>query len=256
MIKKHCSILFLSAFFIANLAAAQSVSSNSSSAIKKTQLSELTRLLKLRLGDDNIGEPTATGIEGVYETRFGDKFGYLIENGRYILIGDLIDLERAHNITEASRRRLIIGKIAQIPPSDMVVFPAVSNEKTVLNIFTDVTCGYCKKLHEEIHFLQEAGITVRYLPYPRGGSRGPGYTGLKQVWCANDRQLAMGIAKGTEKGRLGNADCSAADIVDRGFALGNNLGIAGTPALYTSQGEKISGYVPHEQLIAKLLGNI
>ncbi|MFT5662803.1 MAG: thiol:disulfide interchange protein DsbC [Gammaproteobacteria bacterium] len=256
MIKKLFLIPFLSVLVISNFALAQSVDSDNSSEAKKLQLLELTRLLKLRLGTDNIEEPTETGIQGVYETRFGDKFAYLIENGRYVFIGDLIDLESAHNITETSRRGLIIDKIAEIPSSDMVVFPAVSNEKTILNVFTDVSCGYCKKLHEEVHFLQEAGITVRYLPYPRGGDRGPGYAGLKQVWCSDDRQLAMSIAKGTERGELGSADCAAASMVDRGFALGNTLGVAGTPSLFTSDGENINGYMPHERLISKLLENI
>lgn len=256
MIKNAHFIYFIFALIFSNYAVAQSVESGTDSEIKAQQLSELTRLLKLRLGIDNINDPTETGIEGVYETRFGDKFAYLIENGRYVFIGDLIDLELAQNITETSRRGLIIDKIDGVPSSDMVIFPALSSEKAVLSVFTDVSCGYCKKLHEEVHFLQEAGITVQYLPFPRGGNKGPGYTGLKQVWCADDRQLAMSIAKGTKRGELGRSDCSDASIVDRGFALGNTLGVAGTPALYTSDGEMINGYVPHQRLISMLLGNI
>lgn len=69
----------------------------------------------------------------------------------------------------------------------MAVFPATGEEKAVLNVFTDSSCPYCKKLHEEVSKLQEAGISVHYIPYPRGGSRGPGYQELKQVWCAKDK---------------------------------------------------------------------
>lgn len=256
MIKNAYLISFFFALAISNYAVAQSVELETSSTIKKPQLAEFTRLLKLRLGTDDIDELTETEIEGVYETRLGDKFAYLIDNGRYLLIGDLIDLERAQNVTEISRRKLIVEKINKIASSDMVVFPALSTEKSVLNVFTDVTCGYCRKLHEEVHFLQEAGITVRYLPYPRGGDRGPGYISLKQVWCAEDKPLAMAIAKGTESGELGSADCSDGSMVDRGFELGNTLGITGTPALYTSDGQKINGYIPHDRLIPMLLENI
>jgi thiol:disulfide interchange protein DsbC len=247
---------FILTFSISTFAVAQNSESEASLEVENHPSSELTRLLKLRLGTDNFDEPTETGIEGVYQTRFGDKFAYLIDNGRFIFIGDLIDLESAKNLTEVSRRSHIVDKINEIAPEDMVIFPAVSNEKGVLNVFTDVTCGYCKKLHEEVHFLQDAGITVRYLPFPRGGSRGPGYTGLKQVWCAEDKQLAMSIAKGTESGELGNADCLQGDMVDRGFDLGNALGVAGTPALYFGDGEKINGYMPHERLISEVLGRI
>lgn len=256
MIKTLHFFSFILTLFISTFAIAQNALSETSPEIKNHPSSELTRLLKLRLGTDNIEEPTETGIEGVYQTRFGDKFAYLIDNGRFVFIGDLIDLESAQNLTEVSRRGLIVDKINEISSDDMVIFPAVSNEKAVLNVFTDVTCGYCKKLHEEVHFLQEAGITVQYLPFPRGGNRGPGYTGLKQVWCAEDKQLAMSIAKGTESGELGSADCAKGNMVDRGFELGNILGVAGTPALYLGDGEKINGYMPHERLISKMLGKI
>ncbi|MFT6371643.1 MAG: thiol:disulfide interchange protein DsbC [Gammaproteobacteria bacterium] len=242
--------------FNSTFAVAQSAVSEVSPELKSQPSSELTRLLKLRLGIDSIDEPTETGVEGVYQTRFGDKFAYLIDNGRFVLIGDLIDLETAKNLTEVSRRSLIANKINDVASQDMVIFPAVSDEKSVLNVFTDVSCGYCVKLHEEVHFLQEAGITVRYLPFPRGGSKGPGYTELKQVWCAEDRQLAMGVAKGTHSGELGSADCAKGNMVDRGFELGNNLGVTGTPALFLNDGEKINGYMPHERLISKILGQI
>ena len=252
-LRLFCFILILST---SSFTMAQSEVSEPLPDLNSQTLSELTRLLKLRLGIDNIDEPTETEVEGVYQTRFGDKFAYLIDNGRFVLIGDLIDLETAKNLTEVSRRGLIVDEINDIALEDMVIFPAISEEKSVLNIFTDVSCGYCAKLHEEVHFLQEAGITVRYLPFPRGGNKGPGYTGLKQVWCAEDKQLAMGIAKGTERGALGIADCAKGDMVDRGFELGNNLGVAGTPALFLNDGEKINGYMPHQRLIPKILGQI
>jgi thiol:disulfide interchange protein DsbC len=253
MIKTCLFFCFLLTLFVPTFAVAQAAESETSAEINARPSSELTRLLKLRLGTDNIDEPTETGIEGVYQTRFGDKFAYLIDNGRFVFIGDLIDLKSAKNLTEVSRRGLIVNKINEISVDDMVIFSAVSDEKAVLNIFTDVSCGYCRKLHEEVHFLQEAGITVRYLPFPRGGSSGPGYTGLKQVWCAEDRQRAMSIAKGTESGDLGSADCAKGDMVDRGYDLGNELAVEGTPALYLSNGEKINGYMPHERLISKML---
>ncbi|MFT7549251.1 MAG: thiol:disulfide interchange protein DsbC [Candidatus Azotimanducaceae bacterium] len=248
MIKIVQLFCFILTFSISTFAVAQNAESGVSP--------ELTRLLKLRLGTDNIVEPMETGIEGLYQTRVGDKYAYLIDNGRFVLIGELIDLETMENLTETGRRGFIVNKLNELSLKDMVIFPAVSTEKAVLNVFTDVACGYCKKLHREVHFLQEAGITVRYLPFPRGGSKGAGYIGLRQVWCAEDRQLAMGIAKGTEGGQLGSTDCPQGDMVDRGFDLGNEIGVTGTPELYFGDGEKINGYVPYERLISEVLGKI
>jgi thiol:disulfide interchange protein DsbC len=147
-------------------------------------LDEMTRLLKLRLGTDNVETPVETGIEGVYQTRFGNKFAYLIEGGRYIFIGDLVDLKLARNLTEASRRELIVEAIAGFSAEKQVVFPAEGEELAVLNVFTDTSCGYCQKLHTEVKYLQQAGISVHYIPYPRGGNRGPGYSDMRKVWCA------------------------------------------------------------------------
>ena len=232
------------------------IASQSSESVKMTEQPDITRLLKLRLGTENISVPVETPIKGVYQTQFGNKFGYLINNGRYVFIGELFDLERAQNLTEISRRGGIKDELAKLSESDMSVFPANGTEKAKLTVFTDTSCPYCQKLHEEVNYLQEAGITVRYLPYPRGGARGPGYLTLKQVWCAEDKREAMDIGKGIIEGDLPAGDCEAADFVDRGYQLGNLLGVTGTPSLYLESGEAITGYVPYKQLIVRVLKDL
>ncbi len=215
---------------------------------------DMTRLLKLRLGTDEIATPVATGVEGVYQTRFGNKFAYLIEGGRYVFIGDLVDLKLARNMTELSRRDLVVDALASFGTEKQIVFPAVDEELAILNVFTDTSCGYCQKLHQEVKYLQQAGISVHYYPFPRGGNRGPGYSDLKKVWCADDPREAMSIAKGAAIGTLSSSgDCASAGYVDDGYVLGNSIGVNGTPALYTSNGIKFNGYVPYQELIPQLL---
>ena len=216
---------------------------------------ELTRLLKLRLGTDAVEPATETGVAGVYQTRFGNKFAYLIEGGRYVFIGDMVDLKLARNLTEMSRRDLVTQELAAFGEEKQIIFPAVDEEKAVLNVFTDTSCGYCQLLHQEVRYLQEAGISVHYYPYPRGGKRGPGYSDMKKVWCAEDQREAMSIAKGSTPGELDadEAVCAAAGYLDEGYALGNRIGVNGTPALYSSNGAAFAGYVPYQQLIPQLL---
>jgi thiol:disulfide interchange protein DsbC len=163
---------------------------------------ELTRLLKLRLGTDQVETPVATGVEGVYQTRFGNKFAYLIEGGRYVFIGDMVDLKLARNMTELSRRDLVVEALAGFPEDKQIIYPAADEELAVLNVFTDTSCGYCQQLHKEVGYLQQAGISVHYFPYPRGGVRGPGYSDMKRVWCADDKLTAMSIAKRAQAGSL------------------------------------------------------
>ena len=211
---------------------------------------DLTRLLKLRLGTDAV----ETGVEGVYQTRFGNKFAYLIEGGRYVFIGDMVDLKLARNMTEMSRRDIIVDALANFGAEKQIVYPAIDKELAVLNVFTDTSCGYCQQLHREVRYLQEAGISVHYYPYPRGGSRGPGCADMRKVWCADDKLTAMNIAKGAEDGSLEDkTDCAQAQFVDEGYLLGNQIGVTGTPALYASDGAKFNGYVPYQQLIPQLL---
>ena len=217
-------------------------------------LEDMTRLLKLRLGTDEVDTPVATGIEGVYQTRFGSKFAYLIEGGRYVFIGDLVDLEKAQNLTEGSRRALVTQELASFSEEKLIVFPAENEELAVLNVFTDTSCGYCQKLHTEVKYLQQAGISVHYIPYPRGGSRGPGYSDLRKVWCADDKLAAMSVAKGAAAGSLAaSGDCESARYVDEGYELGNRVGVTGTPALFAADGTRFNGYVPYEQLIPQLV---
>ncbi len=220
------------------------------------EAAELTRLLKLRLGTDAVEPATETGVDGVYQTRFGNKFAYLIEGGRYVFIGDLVDLKLARNLTELSRRELVVEELATFGEEKQIIFPAVEEEKAVLNVFTDTSCAYCQMLHKEVKFLQEAGISVHYYPYPRGGQRGPGYRDMQKVWCADDKLEAMSIAKGSVAGELTSAGevCADAAYLEQGYALGNRIGVTGTPALFSSSGAAFSGYVPYQQLIPQLLG--
>jgi len=131
-------------------------------------IEDMTRLLKLRLGTDQVEPATATGVDGVYQTRFGNKFAYLIEGGRYVFIGDMVDLKMARNMTEMSRRDLIVQELAGFDQSKQIVFPAADEELAVLNVFTDTSCGYCQQLHKEVKYLQERRTQLGgYLPARR-----------------------------------------------------------------------------------------
>ena len=215
--------------------------------------SEITELLRQRLGTNDIAPVQETEVKGVYQTRFGNRYAYIIGEGRYIFIGDMVDLKETRNLTETARRTYAVDELNAVDNSRLVVFPAEGEEKTQLHIFTATTCGYCQKLHQEIGELQKAGITVRYLPFPRGGNRGRGYGELKQVWCAEDQQLAMGVAKGVKVGELGATDCTLDTMVDDGFVLGQKLGVNGTPAIFTATGQQVGGYVPYQSLIPQVL---
>ena len=225
--------------------------------ITEAQSSEnaMTNLLRLRLGNKAVSDPVKTPLDGIYQTQFGNQFGYLSEDGRYIIIGNLVDLQTGTNLTNIAKGKTAIEELNRVALDDKVIFPAKGEEKAVLNVFTDTTCPYCKKLHAEVGELQAAGISVHYLPFPRGGRQGPGYQSLKQVWCAENKQEAMGVAKGLDIGDLPDGNCEKGKFVDEGYAMGNRVGVTGTPSLFKSNGENIEGYVPYQELISRVLSN-
>ncbi len=166
---------------------------------------KMTELLRLRLGNSNFTDPVETPIAGIYQTQPGKNYGYLSEDGRYLWVGKLIDLQTGQNMTNIAKRKSAKIQIDRFANADKAVFPATGAEKAGLNVFTDTSCSYGRKLHEEVAKLQDAGISVHYIPYPRGGSQGPGYQTLKQVWCAEDKATALTIGKDLASGDLHDA---------------------------------------------------
>ena len=213
----------------------------------------ITELLRQRVGNVEIEDLQETSIENVWQVKIGNRYVYLLDNGKHVLMGDLVNLQDGRNLTEQSRRVAVVETISEFSDEDLIIFSARGETRATLTVFTDTSCPYCQKLHSEVGQLQEAGITVRYLPYARGGKDGPGYATLKSVWCAEDRNKAMTDAKNNRFEGLPSGDCAQSAMIDRAYRAGNRLGIKGTPALIKSNGEKIEGYVPYQKLIPQLL---
>ena len=117
-----------------------------------------------------------------------------------------------------------------------------------MNIFTDVDCGYCQKLHSQIASYNALGIEIRYMAYPRAGLEGDTFDKTVSAWCANDRRGAITTLK---KGQ-GIPQKSCDNPVEGHYLIGQQIGIKGTPAIITSSGEMLPGYLPPERLAAEL----
>jgi thiol:disulfide interchange protein DsbC len=213
---------------------------------------DITRYLKGRIKGVDIGAPVLTPVPGIYQVRVGGEYVYVTRDGRFGFDGSLIDLEKGLNLREQAHAIDRLNILRGIPESDMVVYSAEGATKAALTVFTDTSCPYCRKLHKEVPKLQKAGVKVRYLPFPRNGKGGEGYSGLRSVWCAKDRRKAMDVAKGESWGVLGDGDCDAAKIVDVGYQIGIEVGVKGTPALMFPDGSKVDGYMPADKILSVL----
>lgn len=165
---------------------------------------------------------------------------YVTEDGKHFIQGPLYDVSGSQPINVTNQ--LLEQKVDALS-KDMIVYKA-AKEQHVVTIFTDITCGYCRKLHEQMADYNALGITVRYLAFPREGMNGKVAKEMKAIWCAADRRKAFDAAMKGEA--VSPADCSI-DIGEQ-YKLGILFGIQGTPAVLLQNGTMIPGYQGPEDM--------
>ncbi|WOJ96260.1 DsbC family protein [Congregibacter brevis] len=216
----------------------------------------IEKKLRLRLGAPQIGlevqSVKASELPGLYKVSIvSGPTVYATESGDYFLVGDLynVGLTGLVNLGELQRSNDRKDAIAAVPEKHVIVFPAEGETLSSITVFTDVSCFYCQKLHKEVPELNRRGVEVRYLAYPRQGIGSPGFRQLASAWCSDDRQATLTAFKNREE--LEENVCPGNPIAEQ-FALGQQLGVRGTPAIVTPGGEMIPGYKSADDLIAVL----
>ncbi|RMT01292.1 Thiol:disulfide interchange protein DsbC [Pseudomonas coronafaciens pv. oryzae] len=211
-------------------------------AIRKTLDS-----LQLELPVESI---SPSPLNGLYEVKLkGGRVLYASADGQFVMQGYLFQVQNGKpvNLTEKTERLAISKTINGIPLSDMVIYPAVGETKSHITVFTDTTCPYCHKLHEEVAQLNKMGVEVRYMAFPRQGLGSPGDEQLQAVWCSKDRKSAMDrMVDGKD---IKAAKCD--NPVSKQYEIGQSIGVNGTPAIVLADGQVIPGYQPAAQ-VAKL----
>jgi thiol:disulfide interchange protein DsbC len=212
---------------------------------------ELTKEeLASRLNGIEAKDITDAPIAGMYQVAVGANVAYVTKDGRYIIRGDIINVETSANVSEETRARARAAMLGSVDPATMIVFkPANGAVKHTVTIFTDVDCGYCRQFHREIDKVTALGIEVHYLFYPRTGPNTESWTKAEEVWCAPDHNSALTRAK--LGGSLPENHSCATPVADQ-YDLGQRIGVRGTPAIFNEAGDLIGGYLPPATL-AKVL---
>ncbi|HDG1708769.1 TPA: bifunctional protein-disulfide isomerase/oxidoreductase DsbC [Kluyvera ascorbata] len=169
---------------------------------------------------------------------------YVTDDGKHIIQGPMYDVSGAQpvNVTNA-----LLMKHLNALEKEMIVYKA-PQEKHVITVFTDITCGYCHKLHEEMKDYNALGITVRYLAFPRQGIQSQAEQDMKSIWCAKDRNKAFDDAMNGKGVQAATCDI---DIANH-YALGVQLGVNGTPAIVLNDGYVVPGYQGPKEMKAFL----
>lgn len=199
-----------------------------------------------------IVDVSPAGKSGLYKVTTNNKdMIYTTQNGEFFLVGDLYQISDngIANVTESDRAAQRVKALDDVDRKDMISYVPEGDVKAQIYVFTDIDCPYCRKLHEDVPRLNELGVQVNYLGYPRSGPGTPSFRKYVAVWCSDDRQSAMDEAKQGGKVPAKSCDNPVADQ----FALGGRLGVTGTPAIILGDGHMVRGYVPADDL-AKGMG--
>lgn len=204
-----------------------------------------------RLNNVQPSDIVESPLPGLYEVSVGSNVAYVTKDGRYLVQGELYDLETTENLTEKTRAAKRLDLLEDVDRDSMIVFSPEGEVKHAITIFTDIDCGYCRQFHREIDQVNALGIEVRYLFYPRTGPDTESWAKAEKVWCADDRNAALTRAK--LGGSVPEASCAEAPV-EAHYDLGNQVGVRGTPSIYSAQGEHLGGYLAPATLAEQLEG--
>lgn len=215
---------------------------------------EATERLKQDIAAKLIGveaaDITESPVSGLYQITVGTNVAYVSADGRYLMRGEIYDVETSRNLTENVRASTRTDMLASVDPDTILVFSPPDGEvRHTVTIFTDIDCGYCRQFHREIDQVNALGIAVHYLFYPRTGPDTESWDKADKVWCADDRNTAFTDA--TVGGVVPEETCSDTPVTAH-FDLGIEVGVRGTPSIFSASGELLGGYLPPDQLLAVL----
>ncbi|MDB2649345.1 DsbC family protein [Porticoccaceae bacterium] len=192
-------------------------------------------------------------MPGVYEVQVTNgPVLFVHEQGEYLFEGGLLKVSESGIVDTMEERKAIKRRdvFAARSTDDMIIFKPEGESKAIMNVFTDVDCGYCRKFHQEVPELNAMGIEVRYLAFPRAGIPSSSYNKIAKAWCAEDQQDALTKVK---SGRSVDVEVCEDNPVAEQYAFGTQLGVTGTPAIILMDGTLIPGYQPAKKF-AEVLG--
>ena len=175
---------------------------------------------------------------------------YTVEDGRFLLTGDLYEVSENEivNLTEMQRNGERLAAIEALNPDDIISFAPAGETKKVVYAFTDIDCGYCRKLHDEVQDYTDLGIEIRYLAFPRAGVGSASFQKYVSAFCAADNKQSLTDAKAGRE--IPTLNCE--NPVAAQYELGRMLGVSGTPSLILDSGQMVPGYVPAADLARQL----
>jgi len=207
-------------------------------------LQEIRQIVTNMSTDIKADQVLKSPVDGWYTIKKGAYIAYISEDGRHLIQGDMYNLETQVNLSENIRNDSRREVVSAYPLEDMIIFEP-SNKTHAVTVFTDVDCTFCRRLHSQIDDYLAEGIEIRYLLYPRNGPQSESWVIAEQVWCSDDRNEALTLAKIDQE--FDSRDCDPSPISEH-YMLGQDVGLQGTPAIVLEDGSMVNGYVTATEL--------
>lgn len=226
-------------------AASKSVVGKPADGSKEAMVRAALKALNPKIEADHIGPAP---IPGFQEAIVGGQVLYFSDDGRYMMQGSLYDMRAKKDLSQAGLSVVRRDALKAVPVSDRIVFAPVGVRKHTITVFTDIECGYCRKMHSEMAEYNKLGIAVEYLAFPRAGLTSPDALAMESVWCSLDRRKALTDAK---NGRpVPPKRCT--NPVAAQYKLGQRIGLQGTPMAINIDGVALPGYLPPDKMLEAL----
>lgn len=215
------------------------------------QIAQVRQSLALLLPDILPDSIRRTPIPNIFEVVVGARLVYVTGDGRFLIEGEIIDLEQQKNLTNPRLNEITVAAVDAVGEQNMLIFEPPEQTKYTVTVFTDIDSAYSRKLHQEIDQYTNRGIRMRYLFYPRAGLGSDSFAKAVAVWCAPDRQQAIDRAMAGEPAESG----SCPNPVHNHWQLGGRMGVSGAPVMVLENGDMLPGYVSAERLY-EILGKM
>jgi thiol:disulfide interchange protein DsbC len=198
-------------------------------------------------------------MRDVYQIKINGQLAFVSKDGGHMIAGEIYAVQEGGlvNLQEQERQEAELAyaperakMISTISKDDMVIYSPKGEVKGYVNVFTDIDCGFCRRLHSQMPAMLAKGVEVRYLAFPRAGVDSKSAQKLATVWCSKEPQELMTRFKEGEDVPL--SACKDNPVADQ-YMLGQQVGVSGTPAIVLESGRIIPGAVSPE-VLAKEMG--
>jgi len=197
-------------------------------------------------------------MPNLYKIDLNGQLAFVSKDGEFLIAGEMYRVEtgRLVNLQEQERRQQEqsfepkrAAMLAAIDKKDMVIYSPEKDVKGHIYVFTDIDCGFCRRLHSQMDEMLDQGIEVRYLAFPRAGPTSGSAQKLVTTWCSDNPQEMMDRYK---KGRRVSTSVCDVNPVAEQYMLGQEVGVRGTPAIVLESGQMIPGAVSPDMLVKEM----